>query len=97
MHQWQRTGASKLHLQVPLPPPLHYTEEDVRSLQPIADGTRIRRAGEQMAASYINFYIANGGIVMPAFGGEAAAADARSILCVNDYKCTSPHSSKKYC
>ena len=28
-------------------------------------GTRVRVAGERLAASYVNFYIANGGIVMP--------------------------------
>jgi agmatine deiminase len=29
------------------------------------DGTVPRAAGERLAASYVNFYIANGGIVMP--------------------------------
>ncbi len=29
------------------------------------EGSKPRRAGERLAASYINFYIANGGIVMP--------------------------------
>lgn len=32
-------------------------------------GTQPRRAGDRMAASYVNFYIANGGIVMPLYGG----------------------------
>ncbi len=40
-------------------------------------GTKPRKAGDRLAASYINFFIANGGVVMPAFGGEAAEADAR--------------------
>jgi len=31
-----------------------------------------------MAASYANFFICNGGVVMPAFGGEAAEADERA-------------------
>lgn len=30
-----------------------------------------------MAASYVNFYLPNGGVIVPQFGGEAAAADAR--------------------
>ncbi|HKT72617.1 MAG TPA: agmatine deiminase [Steroidobacteraceae bacterium] len=30
-----------------------------------SESTRPRRAGERLAASYVNFYIANGGIVMP--------------------------------
>jgi len=42
-----------------------------------APGTKPRKAGDRLAASYINFFIANGGVVMPAFGGEAAEADAR--------------------
>ena len=29
------------------------------------EGTKARRAGERLAGSYVNFYIANGGIVMP--------------------------------
>jgi agmatine deiminase len=28
---------------------------------------KARRAGDRLAASYVNFYIANGGIVMPLF------------------------------
>ena len=36
-----------------------------------------RRAGDRLAASYVNFYIANGGIVMPLFGDahDQAAMD----------------------
>jgi len=29
------------------------------------EGTKARPAGERLAGSYVNFYIANGGIVMP--------------------------------
>ncbi len=32
------------------------------------EGTLPRQEGDRMAASYINFYIANGGVVMPTFG-----------------------------
>lgn len=35
------------------------------------------QAGERLAASYVNFYLPNGGVIAPQFGGEAAAADAR--------------------
>ena len=48
----------------------------VRRAQPTG-GAKPRQAGDRLAASYINFYMPNGGIVMPAFGGEAAEADAR--------------------
>ena len=45
------------------------------------EGTKPRQAGDRLAASYANFYIANGGVVMPAFGGEAAEADLRCAHC----------------
>ena len=48
----------------------------MRRAQPTG-GAKPRQAGDRLAASYINFYMPNGGIVMPAFGGEAAEADAR--------------------
>lgn len=35
------------------------------------------QAGERMAASYVNFYLPNGGVVVPQFGGKAADTDAR--------------------
>ena len=61
---------------VPLCPPLHISAEEARGVL-VAPGSKPRPEGERMAASYINFYIANGGVVMPAFGGEAAEADER--------------------
>lgn len=44
------------------------------------EGSKPRQAGDRMAASYVNFYLPNGGVIVPQFGGEAAAADARSAL-----------------
>ena len=41
------------------------------------EGSMPRRAGDRMAASYVNFYLPNGGVIVPQFGGEAAKADAR--------------------
>jgi agmatine deiminase len=38
-----------------------------------------RAAGARLAASYVNFYIANGAIIAPAFGVETDAA-AREVL-----------------
>ncbi len=43
-----------------------------------AEGRVHRHVGERLAASYANFYIANGGIIAPAFGQpekDAAAAE----------------------
>ena len=45
------------------------------------EGSKPRQAGDRMAASYVNFYLPNGGVVVPQFGGEAAAADARWGAC----------------
>ena len=50
---------------------------------PISQTTAMDAAGQPGAASYINFYIANGGIVMPSFAtdeDEAAAAAVRAAF-----------------
>ncbi|KAK9825337.1 hypothetical protein WJX74_010757 [Apatococcus lobatus] len=76
------TDARGRHLQVtklPLPEPLFRAPEEV----PATEGgheVMSRKAGERLAASYVNFYIANGGIVMPAFGQEPADARACAVL-----------------
>jgi len=49
---------------VPMPGPLHMTEEEARGLVP-SESMKRRYAGDRLAASYVNFYMANGGIVMP--------------------------------
>jgi agmatine deiminase len=47
----------------------------------IGGGTDMgRRVGDRMAASYVNFYIANGGIIMPAFGDRVHDALAAQKL-----------------
>ncbi|EFN59623.1 hypothetical protein CHLNCDRAFT_133066 [Chlorella variabilis] len=68
-------------IKLPLPPPLHITETEAKGVE-VLHGSKPRVAGDRMAASYANYYICNGGVVMPAFGGEAAAADeqARQVL-----------------
>ncbi|KAK9817144.1 hypothetical protein WJX72_010271 [[Myrmecia] bisecta] len=74
------TDAKGRHLEVlkvPVPPPMYYTEADCHS----EDGqSTTRKPGDRLAASYINFYIANGGIVMPAFGVHPADLDAQAVL-----------------
>lgn len=60
-----------------LPPSLYTTAEEAAGVQE-SHGVQPRLAGERLAATYVNFYICNGGVVMPAFGGEAAEADARA-------------------
>jgi len=47
------------------------------------EGTKRRQAGERLPASYINFYIPNGGIVAPSFGDphdEPALAKLRELF-----------------
>jgi agmatine deiminase len=44
------------------------------------DGRDHRHVGERLAASYANFYIANGAIIMPAFGLPEADGTAQAVL-----------------
>lgn len=39
-----------------------------------------RLVGTRLAASYVNFYIANGGIIAPAFGDEKWDKEAYQVL-----------------
>jgi agmatine deiminase len=50
--------------ELPMPGPLYLTEEEARGLVP-SGSMKPRRAGERLAASYVNFYFANGAIIMP--------------------------------
>lgn len=43
-------------------------------------GREHRHSGERLAASYVNFYIANGAIIMPAFGVPEADSRAQAVL-----------------
>jgi agmatine deiminase len=51
-------------LKLPMPGPLELSAREARGIVP-RQGTQPRRAGARLAASYVNFYPANGGIVMP--------------------------------
>jgi len=53
----------KVH-KIPAPRPLSMSAREAAGVV-AREGTRPRRQGERLAASYVNFYIANGGIVMP--------------------------------
>lgn len=48
-------------------------------------GKASRPAGVRLAASYVNFYICNGGIICAAFGGVAAETDLRYILALEGW------------
>lgn len=64
------------------PGPLFMTAEECRGLA-FSQSAKARRAGDRLAASYINFYIANGGVVMPLFEDihdEAALQTVRNCF-----------------
>lgn len=48
------------------PKPILITEEESSGVDAV-DGTLPREEGDRLAASYVNFYIANGGVVFPMF------------------------------
>jgi agmatine deiminase len=54
------------------------TEAESKGLDS-SDGAKPRKPGDRLAGSYINFYMANGGIVMPLFDDPHDAA-ARQTL-----------------
>ena len=71
----------KVH-KIPAPGPLFMSAAEARGILP-REGSKPRRAGERLAASYVNFYIANGGIVMPLLDprtDRAAAARLKRIF-----------------
>jgi agmatine deiminase len=49
---------------LPSPGPLQTSAEEVEGID-TAEGTQPRRAGDRLAASYVNFYLGNSRIVMP--------------------------------
>lgn len=55
---------------LPIPrKPVCITEEELAGFA-FEEGEEIRSAGERLAASYVNFYIANGSVIVPQFGDE---------------------------
>jgi len=56
------------------------TELECEELEVQADGTVARAAGDEMPGSYINFYMPNGGIILPQFGDQERDANALEIF-----------------
>lgn len=54
------------------------TEEDLAGFA-FEEGEDIREAGERLAASYVNFYITNGHVLVPQFGGANADSDRMAL------------------
>jgi len=67
----------KVH-KLPLPKPVTMTSEECEGLDACMDEPT-RMPGERLAASYVNFYISNGNIVMPGFD-DPADISAKEIL-----------------
>ncbi len=64
------------------PGPIYLTQEESEGVD-VVEGTLPRQKGDRMAGSYINFYIANGGIVFPVFDDphdEAAVKQIQSLF-----------------
>lgn len=64
------------------PDPILITPEESEGVDAV-DGTLPREAGDRMAASYINFYLCNGGAVIPSFDDPhdaRALADLQALL-----------------
>ena len=58
---------------VPVPgKPVCITEYELAGFS-FEEGEEQRKAGERLAASYVNFYITNGGVLIPQFGDEMDA------------------------
>jgi agmatine deiminase len=70
----RRLTVHKIHQ----PGPLHMTAGEAAGIDSRA-GSRPRCAGDRLAASYINFYIANRCIVMPLYDKRWDAAAARTL------------------
>ncbi|MEE4166521.1 MAG: agmatine deiminase [Desulfocapsaceae bacterium] len=60
------------------PGPLYMSESESAGIETAA-GSIARNTGRRLAASYVNFYIANGGIVMPLFNDPRDEAALRTI------------------
>jgi agmatine deiminase len=70
----RRLEVHKIHQ----PGPLFMTAEEAAGID-AHDGSHPRRAGDRLAASYVNFYIANKCVVMPLYDKRSDAAAMRAL------------------
>lgn len=71
-------GRSLQILKLQIPSPMYITEEEASGIR---DGdAKARLAGTRLAASYVNFYLANGGVVAPSFGDRRQDNKAFQVL-----------------
>lgn len=76
LQYWKRDrcqGRKLIVHKVPVPgKPVCITEYELAGFS-FEEGEEQRKAGERLAASYVNFYITNGGVLIPQFGDEMDA------------------------
>ena len=65
---------------LPIPQvPVTVTKEDMENFV-FEEGEDQREVGEQLAASYVNFYFVNGAVLLPQFGGKNEMSDAQAMM-----------------
>ena len=68
----------KIH-KLPIPDvPVLVSQKDLDNYE-FEEGEDFREVGERLAASYVNYYYANGAVLVPMFGGENTESDKRAI------------------
>lgn len=60
------------------PKPIIITKEESLGVK-VVDGSYPRNEGDRLAATYVNHYIANGGVILPVFGGENEENDNNAV------------------
>lgn len=70
-------------IKLPMPKPVYMTEEEVEGLD-YCFGEPTRATDTRLSASYVNLYIGNTVVVMPAFGGENEECDLRAKKIVQE-------------
>ncbi len=69
-HEKDAKGRSFVVHKLPIPKnPVCITEDELEGYE-FEEGEDERELGERLAASYVNFYISNGGVIVPQFGDE---------------------------
>ncbi|MDO5344223.1 MAG: agmatine deiminase [Lachnospiraceae bacterium] len=69
-HEKDAKGRKLVVHKLPVPKkPVCITQEELAGFV-FEEGEDVRSAGERLAASYVNFYISNGGVLVPQFGDE---------------------------
>ncbi|PKQ36887.1 MAG: agmatine deiminase [Actinobacteria bacterium HGW-Actinobacteria-1] len=63
---------------MPMPNTMTYTAEETSGVD-VVEGTLPREAGDEVPASYVNFYVCNDAVVLPIFG-DAHDAEAAAVL-----------------